>query len=100
MRITLTETGGWANIGRTCTLDTARMPKSEARSLEAAVQELARAPAAQGSQARDARTVTIRVVSGDHQETLSFSEAEMPPQAAPVLKILRPLCVPIPNRRA
>lgn len=100
MKITVTESGGWANIGRTCTLDTAGLPKGDARSLEAAISKLVSLPAVNAPHARDARTITIMILADNCERTLSFSEAQAPPAADIVLKIVRPFCAPVPNRRA
>lgn len=97
MRITMTETGGWANVDRRCTVDTAALPRGTAMRLETCVRTLMTAEPRDASRARDAAVLMIEVVDGDVSSRASFSEARPPLEAREVLEILRPHCQPIMN---
>lgn len=101
MKVTMTETGGWANVRRSCTVDTCQLSAELARPLETALHnpELFQnwpAPFA----ARDAKQVTIIVYIDGSEQRASFSEAAPPPQARPLLEMLRPYCKPVPSTAA
>jgi hypothetical protein len=93
MKVSLTETGGWANIAMHCAIDTSSLPPATARVLEDALgREELFAPHPAAPDARDARTVTIEVESESGVRLTSFSEAATPAAALVILEILRPLC--------
>lgn len=93
MKVTLTETGGWANARRSCTVDTANLPRPVAVRLEDGCRlALAAKGRAIDPAVRDGRTLTIIVDAGGDQWTASFSEPGTPLELRPVLEILRPLC--------
>jgi hypothetical protein len=100
MKVSLTETGGWANIKMGCTVDTASLPTTVARALKHALADscLFREPE-HNPRARDARIVVIEVVDRGRHKIASFSEASPPQGAGPVLEILRPYCKPIGSPR-
>jgi|GEM_PF-2058090 len=95
MKVTLTEVGGWANLRRSCTLDTASLSRPLRRKLElncrsalSAKVELADASV------RDSCTVTLVVEIDGTQMSASFVEPGAPPELRPVLEVMRPLCRP------
>ena len=99
MRVTLTETGGWTNIRRSCTVDTLDLPAETARALEAAVDQVE--PNREYSEpplARDTRRLLLEVDKDGTRTRTSFSDAAVPPEAIAVLEILSPLCVIVPAR--
>jgi hypothetical protein len=99
MKVTFTETGGWANVTRSCTVDTISLPRTTAFVLEAACRKaLSLAAIAVHPNVRDARTLTLVVVANGERRSASFSEAEAPPELQPVIEILRPLCRPVPAK--
>jgi hypothetical protein len=97
MKVTLTESGGWANISTGCTVDTVDLPPAAAYAVESALDEekvFADHPSA--PDARDARIVVIEVENEDGVRRASFSEASPPPGLRVVLRILRPYCTIMP----
>lgn len=97
MKVTLTESGGYANIRKSCTVDTQQLPKAKAGQLERALRNghifgIAKEPML----ARDARTIVIEVISGGTHKRAAFSEAAPPDGARVVIDILRPYCHIVP----
>lgn len=100
MRVTLTEMGGWANVRRSCTIDTSSLPRPVAARLEdGCLSVLAVSGRKDGTAVRDARTLTLVVDTNGESRRVSFSEPGAPPEMRPVLEILRPLCKPVPQTR-
>jgi hypothetical protein len=95
MKVTLTETGGWMNIRRSCTVDTHDLPPQDARTVEQALDraELFKPrPAPAG--ACDARTIVLEFTTVDEHKRTTFTDASIPDEAISVLEILLPrLCV-------
>ena len=96
MKVTLTEMGGWANLRRSCTIDTASLPRPIARKLEVDCRSALRATVDLiDPNVRDARTLTLIIDADGTRTTASFSEPGSPPELRPVLEVMRPLCKPV-----
>jgi len=93
MKVTLTEMGGWANIRRSCTIDTASLPRTVAIKLEDGCRLALAAPAVVfDPNVRDARTLTLVVDTEGARRCASFQEPGAPAALRPVLEVMRPLC--------
>lgn len=97
MRVTLTESGGWTNVRRRCSVDTRTLPADVAGTLERCVLVVLASEPAQAPHARDAVTLVLEVEADEGSRRASFSEAAAPAEIRPVLEILRPLCRPVAN---
>lgn len=96
MKVTLTETGGWANIKRSCTIDTASLPRAVAIKLEEDCRSVLAAPTMFADpNVRDGRTLTLLVDADGTRHSASFQEPGAPPALRPVLEVMRPLCKPV-----
>jgi hypothetical protein len=100
MRVTLTESGGWTNVRRQCSVDTDALPREVAKRLEACMKSLLEVSPHSAVRARDAATLVFEVDGGAELRRAYFSEAAAPPEIGPVLEILRPYCQPLPNQGA
>lgn len=101
MKVTLVESGGWTNVKRSCTVDTATLAPEVAWQLEQACAAALVAPVPVATpRARDVRMLTLEVEFGGSSRCASFNELAAPAALAPVIKMLRPLCRPVPNARA
>ena len=97
MIVTLTEVGGWANLRRSCTIDSASLPDPLALKLEESCRAvLAAVPGTHNPHLRDGRTLTLVVDMNGAPQSVSFIEPGAPPELRPVLEIMRPLCKPAP----
>jgi hypothetical protein len=97
MKVTLTESGGWANVRKSCTVETGTLPQETAHVLEQALCSNELFADHDGApDARDARIVVIEVHCGGDSRRTAFSEAATPVSARRVLEILRPLCQIVP----
>ncbi|MES2442811.1 MAG: protealysin inhibitor emfourin [Pseudomonadota bacterium] len=97
MKVTLTESGGWANITKRCVVDIANLPGEAAARLRTAFQTRALfADHPPARDARDARMIVLEMCDAGEVRRTSFSEAATPASARPVLEILRPLCKVVP----
>lgn len=93
MIVTLTEVGGWANLRRSCTVDTASLPDPLALKLEEGCRAVLMAvPGTHNPHLRDGRTLTLVVDLNGAPQSVTFVEPGAPPELQPVLEILRPLC--------
>ena len=97
MRVTFTESGGWTNVRRRCSVDVATLPREVAARLEASLARLLAVETDHRRGARDAATLVFEVERDGVSRRVSFSEASSPAELRPVLEILRPLCRPVPN---
>ena len=91
VRVTFVQSGGVVGAPRRCELDTARLPRDEARELESLVtdsQLLAsgdhRSPAG-----RDLRLYEIRVETGAETVSVTFDDLTLPERARPLVGFLR-----------
>lgn len=91
-QLSLRRTGGLAGLPMVASLDTRELDAEEARQISAALDhvDLARVgegpPAAPG--AADTLHYDLEVRRADHSHTVSFSERQMPPELAPVVRAL------------
>jgi hypothetical protein len=93
MKVTLTEMGGWANIKRSCTIDTASLPRAVAIKLEDDCRlALAAPPPPLDRRVRDARTLTLVIDADGARRCASFHEPGAPAELRPILEVMRPLC--------
>jgi len=99
MKVTLTESGGWTNVRRRCSVDTATLPRDAAARLEACMTALLGAEERAASRAIDAQLLVFEVEDRTGCKRVSFSEAKPPAEIVPVMEILRPLCRPVINVR-
>jgi hypothetical protein len=98
MKVTLTETGGWTNIRRSCTVDTLTLSINDAHALERALDDRQLfEPHPPPAGARDMRTFSIDFDKGDLHRHAAFTDAAIPLCAVSLLEILLPHCKIAPD---
>ena len=105
MRITLTQTGGWANVQLGCTLDTAELSPEQAREVEALLSPpslaiLRSVGPAIGSEPQDGLQYCLEAETEHGMEVACYGDAGKPDSLRRLLEALRPHFRPIPRRRS
>jgi hypothetical protein len=104
MKITLTQTGGWANVQLGCTLDTAELSPEQAREVEALLSPpslaiLRSLGSAAGSEAPDDLQYRLEAKTEGETKVACYSDAGKPDSLRRLLEAMRPNFRPIPRRR-
>jgi len=102
MRVTLTQTGGWANVSMRASLDSETLTPSESRLVHELLQappvgllrSAARAPLADGMQ------YVLEVDTNAGTRVLRFNDADKPVGVQKLLELMRPLFRPVPYTRS
>jgi hypothetical protein len=89
MKVTLTQSGGYAGLVRTTELDSTRLPADEAATLEALAREVIAAGAApRGAPHPDAIEYELRIVDDGRTSDIVLVDP-LPPAAERLVKLLR-----------
>lgn len=102
MRITLTQSGGWANVSMRASVDSDALEPSDARLVLALIDQpplgllrSVRPPPAMA----DALQYVLEVDTSAGPRVLRFTDSDKPPGAQRLLEMMRPLFRPVPHRR-
>lgn len=95
MKLTFSQSGGFAGLLRSAELDTAVLPESERRRVEQLVErsrmKFAGSRARKAAEGRDLLEYEIAVHDTDGVYTWTFDDATVPPEAAELLGYLKRL---------
>jgi len=99
MKVTLTQSGGWAGMMMRCSVDSARLPPDAARRLESGLDALKHAVRPDVDHVRDGTLLEFDIEDGAEQQHICINEGAPSAALSAVLEILRPLLEPIPFER-
>lgn len=101
MRITLTQSGGWANVSMRASLDSDTLSPSDARLVLALAEPapLGLLRSAGSPPMRDALQYVLEIDTDAGPRVLRFTDADKPAGAQRLLEMMRPLFRPVPNVR-
>jgi hypothetical protein len=100
MKISLTQSGGWANVRFGCSLETGDLPSEDARVVEEIIRGggLVESRASPSSGA-DLLRYELTVETPDGKKTMTFDDRSKSHDARKVLELLRPSFRPLPALR-
>ena len=104
MKITLTQTGGWANAQFGCTLDTAELSPDQAREVEALLSPpslaiLRSLGSATCFKAPDSLQYRLEAATEGETKVACYDDADKPDSLRRLLEVMRPNFRPIPRRK-
>lgn len=96
VRVTFVQSGGVVGVRRGCELDSARLPRGEARELESLVtdSQLVASGVHRSPGGRDLRLYEIRVENGAETVSVIFDDLTLPERARPLVGFLRRKALP------